>query len=292
MNIGLVLSGGFGKGAYQAGALKAIVEKIPFEDIKYVSATSIGCLNAYAYAAGTPEYAEEAWSGINKTQENVLLTELYKNGYLDSICSHLGELDCKADFYLSVLKMGRGNRQVEYINMRKVDDPQLRKNYLRAGIAVPFLSRSVKIDGCRYFDGGTVDNNPTEPLLDKELDLIIVLCFDHSVKFTDDKELKKKILPICFDDGDRIKKEMYFNSRSVQTMISCGEKYTRSVLDYVFEGENIKVKKIHSRVKDINKLQAGKKNKKWIAISSLLTELNKITKKMCKEAPPTESKEI
>ena len=45
MNIGLVLSGGMAKGAYQVGALKAINELFPKGSIKYISASSIGVLN-------------------------------------------------------------------------------------------------------------------------------------------------------------------------------------------------------------------------------------------------------
>ena len=50
MNIGLVLSGGMAKGAYQVGALTAIKEIIPDGNIKYISASSVGALNSYAYA--------------------------------------------------------------------------------------------------------------------------------------------------------------------------------------------------------------------------------------------------
>ena len=44
MNIGLVLAGGFAKGAYQIGALRAIREYFEPEDIEYVSASSIGII--------------------------------------------------------------------------------------------------------------------------------------------------------------------------------------------------------------------------------------------------------
>ena len=50
MNIGLVLSGGMGKVAYQIGALRALNEFIPLKEIKYISFASVGVLNGYAYA--------------------------------------------------------------------------------------------------------------------------------------------------------------------------------------------------------------------------------------------------
>lgn len=48
MNIGLVLSGGMAKGAYQIGVLRAISEYIPISEIKYISCESIGVFNGYA----------------------------------------------------------------------------------------------------------------------------------------------------------------------------------------------------------------------------------------------------
>ena len=47
MHIGLVLSGGMGKGAYQIGALTAIDEFFNPSEFEYVSAASIGVLNMY-----------------------------------------------------------------------------------------------------------------------------------------------------------------------------------------------------------------------------------------------------
>ena len=47
--IGLVLSGGLAKGAYQLGVLKAINELVRLEDIVAISASSVGTLNAYAF---------------------------------------------------------------------------------------------------------------------------------------------------------------------------------------------------------------------------------------------------
>ena len=102
--------------------------------------------------------------------------------------------------------MGHKIRVVDYINLREIADKDRRRDYLRASVAVPVASKSVKIDGYRHYDGGCVDNNPIKPLLNKDLDVIIAICFDHLVSFTDDEEIKKKMINICFDDGVRIKK--------------------------------------------------------------------------------------
>ncbi len=281
MRVGLMLSGGFGKGAYQVGALKAIQSKIDFQNISCISAASIGCLNAYAYAADCAEYADDAWNSINKSSEKTFLTELYKSGYLDKVAEKLGKMPCLKDFYLSVLKLELRNRTVDYINMRHLTDANLRKDYLRASIAVPFLSKSVKINGSKYFDGGCVDNNPMEPLLKEDLDIIIALCFDRTIQTKEDIK-NKNIIYICFDDGTRMKKEMFFTKRSIRAMMCYGEKYTKAVLDFIFYQNEFDLPQIQKRIEEFNMLQSQKKNKKRITIAHSLTKLNKLTKKLCK----------
>ena len=64
MNIGLVLSGGMAKGAFQIGALKALNSFIPLKEIKYVSCSSVGVLNGYSYITGNLDKGEKAWRTI------------------------------------------------------------------------------------------------------------------------------------------------------------------------------------------------------------------------------------
>ncbi len=280
MKIGLLLSGGFGKGAYQVGALKAMMKKIPLESVKVISATSVGCLNGCGFSAGDAHYAEYAWNAINKNSDSVLLTDLFKNGFLDEVAEDLSNKTCMTDFYVSVLKMGHKKRVVEYINLREVEDKMLRRDYIRASVAVPVISRSVKIDGYRYYDGGCVDNNPIKPMLNEDLDVIIVMCFDQTVEFTDDADIKSKLVNICFDDGIRISKEMYFTKKSIQSMISYGEEYTEAILAFVF-GEGVDdLAEIKKRIKTLEEIQNGKKNRKSLTVAHFLTKFNKLTKKL------------
>ena len=73
MNIGLVLSGGMGKGAYQIGALRALNEFIPLKEIKYISCASVGVLNGYAYATDNLDVAEDIWK--NKIEIDISFCE-------------------------------------------------------------------------------------------------------------------------------------------------------------------------------------------------------------------------
>ncbi len=61
--LGLVLKGGANKGAYEAGAIYALVMNLPPEDVMYdvVSGISVGALNA-AHIASYPQGDEVAMS--------------------------------------------------------------------------------------------------------------------------------------------------------------------------------------------------------------------------------------
>ena len=64
MKVGLVLSGGGGKGAYEIGVWKAIKELNIDKYIKVVSGTSIGAINAVLFAQDDFEEAKKMWKEV------------------------------------------------------------------------------------------------------------------------------------------------------------------------------------------------------------------------------------
>ena len=73
--IGLVLSGGMAKGAYQAGALCAINEYFSPTDFDYVSSASIGTLNT------SPVHPREVFKqAIRHSACNVILSHNHPSG--------------------------------------------------------------------------------------------------------------------------------------------------------------------------------------------------------------------
>lgn len=52
LKIGIVLSGGMSKVSYEIGCLHAIFDRFRTEDIRCISAASIGVLPAYAFSCG------------------------------------------------------------------------------------------------------------------------------------------------------------------------------------------------------------------------------------------------
>lgn len=64
MKVGLVLSGGGGKGAYELGVWKALVEMKLDKYIEVISGTSIGAFNAALFAQGDMDNAQALWDEV------------------------------------------------------------------------------------------------------------------------------------------------------------------------------------------------------------------------------------
>lgn len=82
-NIGLVLSGGGAKGAYQVGVWKAMEEYGLINKVKIASGTSVGALNATLFANVTTTKAEQLWKE--------------KIGFLAVLTPDLGKVSLSAD---------------------------------------------------------------------------------------------------------------------------------------------------------------------------------------------------
>lgn len=81
-NFGLVFSGGGGRGAYQIGVWKALDKLGLASQVKAVSGTSVGALNAAMFVSISPSAAEAIWTGLSR--KDILnireLTKITKKG--------------------------------------------------------------------------------------------------------------------------------------------------------------------------------------------------------------------
>ena len=105
MNVGLILSGGMAKGAYQIGALKAIADYVPKTDIKCISCASIGVLNGYAYITDALSQAEVLWKSICNDGCRFFVNQILKSSLLQQGISTLYNPDktIVPSFYCSLL---------------------------------------------------------------------------------------------------------------------------------------------------------------------------------------------
>ncbi len=185
--IGLVLSGGGGKGAYQVGVLKALAENGLLDDVTAVSGASIGAVNAMLYAMEDIELMYKAWEEIEmETIFDVNLEMLSQNRYYFSRDEMLSMISKYIDFekiksgkytiYNSIAKIvpGQEAMEVEYRRLQDYDEETIKK-ILLASTALPIIYEAVEIDGNYYRDGGICDNTPIQPLYDAGIRQFIVI---------------------------------------------------------------------------------------------------------------------
>ena len=84
---GLVLGGGGGRGSYEIGVWKALEEYRDVLDIKAVSGSSVGALNAALYACGDLDKATQMWYDITNDRilSNKDIDEDNRNKWFESI---------------------------------------------------------------------------------------------------------------------------------------------------------------------------------------------------------------
>ena len=98
--LGLVFSGGGAKGAYQIGVWKALKELGIDKQVKAVSGTSVGALNAALFCQGNYETAEKLWLGLTKSK---ILTP-----NAEIILKHIGAgISAKGGIFDKLLSVGK-----------------------------------------------------------------------------------------------------------------------------------------------------------------------------------------
>ncbi len=92
---GLVLGGGGGRGSYEIGVWKALEEYKDVIDIKAVSGSSVGALNAALYACGDLDKATQMWYDITNDRilSNKDIDEDNRNKWFESIKEKLTTIE-------------------------------------------------------------------------------------------------------------------------------------------------------------------------------------------------------
>ncbi|WP_350587226.1 patatin-like phospholipase family protein [Pseudoalteromonas sp. 3-MNA-CIBAN-0064] len=204
--LGLVFSGGGGKGAYEIGVWKALNEFGIAKNVEVVAGTSVGGLNAALFTAGDYSSAEQLWLDIApskvltlKAEDIAIAVSKFAAGaYLPGVAP-------KALMTLSTLLGGAGafsqdgladlihqsnvcnsidsnnlplhlcaltakNGELVYPQLNTLSAKEKHK-WLLATSAIPAVFKAVEIDGTNYVDGGVLpsysDNTPYKPLIEQ-----------------------------------------------------------------------------------------------------------------------------
>lgn len=209
--IGLIFSGGGGRGAYQIGVWEALSEMGYTKRITAVSGTSVGALNAALYSSVSSEKAAEIWCSIRQSD----LTDIddIKTPVLSNAGNGAGALFSGiADALLKVVEnQGVFSREglarliteneidrrtaqsaircfacradsvthtAQYIDLAN-QPPEKVTEILLDSTCIPVLFRQ----NGGYIDGGVSDNVPVKPLYDLGLRRFIVLLLRPEAQF-------------------------------------------------------------------------------------------------------------
>lgn len=279
MNIGLVLSGGFAKGAYQIGALRALNSFIPLNEIKYISCASIGALNGYAYATGNLDCAEQMWKNICNNDTRLIITKILRSSMLQQNIKNIYDADKKlsSTFYSALFDLS--HRNIVYKDLTALDNGKI-PLYLKASVAMPVYNRAVHLDNTSYFDGGIVDNIPVYPLLRHNLDYIICMYLDDTCYKFENTYFDNKIVKITFPCESMFKHSFVMEQELVDDMIKSGYDRTMYLLKMFFSEGYENLEYIYRTIDYMNK--NNKSNSLRITGDVLITNLNKITQRLTK----------
>lgn len=203
-DIGLVLSGGGAKGAYQAGVWKAMCELGLARRVRAISGTSVGALNAAAFATvrdpeaicrfwrtrvgevATPYLRKLTVGSFRRAAENVLAGKAFPfHGLLDRRALErlvrelvpplwpadapevvASSLECRGGLFEELRSRSYRLRRFR-IHEEPDNDRRIAK--ILASAAIPWGFDPVEIDGRRFIDGGWDEkggeNVPVSPLL-------------------------------------------------------------------------------------------------------------------------------
>ncbi len=245
---GLVLEGGGGKGSYQIGACRALIEL--GKDITAVSGTSVGALNGAMFVQNDIEKAYELWydlnpasifnltaeeleafsnigryQGINREGLNHVFKRARKiisdNGLdvqplVNLVKSVLDEEKIrKSPIEFGIVTVDLTGRKA--VEIYKEDIPQGKLiDYIIASASFPAFKPAV-IDGKTYLDGGFYNNLPIELVSRKGLkDIIVIRTFGIGMKKKFDTsglniiniEPYESLGPILDFNPDRARKNM------------------------------------------------------------------------------------
>ncbi len=279
MNIGLVLSGGMAKGAYQIGALEALHSFIPSEEIQYISCASVGVLNGYAYATQKFDMVKDMWKHICTDDDTrIIISKMLRSSMLQrNIIDIHSETDVlPTKFYCSLLDTT--HKKMVYKNLSAEENSTL-PQYLKASVAMPVYNRAVTINNVSYYDGAMIDNIPVFPLMKHILDYIICIYFDDPTTMFENEVFDSKVIKITFPSDSILKQSVVFKQSSIEDMIEKGYNRTNDILNFVFRNGYEDVESVYDAIRIKNSTTVPKFR---VTGDVMVSNLNKVTKRFAK----------
>jgi NTE family protein len=275
------MSGGFAKGAYQVGVLRAIRGFFTDHSIDYISSSSIGVLNAYAFVQDRLDLMEDMWRSLSFTGFRSFANTYLRGAYIPDLITEITKnpkAPTPPNFYATFINITK--RTVNYIDLSKTA-PQDLKDYLLASVTLPFFSKAVEIDRIKYLDGAFVDNIPVKPLMKHPLDYAIVIHFDNDNYMFENEYFDSRLIKINFLDERLVKSTFSFNQSSIEGMIKIGYDAALKIFHNIFERGLSDIEYIHQKILLTN--DSREKHSFRLTGDVAVNNLNKALKKVFKD---------
>ncbi len=266
--IGLVFSGGGGKGAYEIGVWKALKEFEVEEKIVAVSGTSVGALNGALFSAGDLTQAIKVWQEMTPSAilqidiESILkaIASLHpttriltiaaqalgvlksegvfsQNGLEKIITDSLDKdaLRGKKPFYVCCTDVSKNNFfQPLYKKLNDLAYEDVVK-YLLGTSAIPGVFSTISVDNTRLWDGFLTDNTPIKPLIESEqCDTVITILLGRSESYLKNKKAYPNVkffdIVPSGDTGEMIG-SLNFKAENAHRLLEMGYRDTVSILE-------------------------------------------------------------
>ncbi len=201
-HLALVFSGGGARGSYQVGAWRAMSETGLAGRIGGVYGTSVGAINAAAFAQGDYRLAEDIWREINYEKvfadlSDQKIDKLTRSEYVRLFRSIVQQGGLQVEPLKKLLREALSEEKIRqsavdfglvvydlthrkplYLRKKDIPEGQLIE-YVIASATFP-LFQPHKIDDTLFWDGGISDNRPMRLLNDKK-SVEKVICVDVTI---------------------------------------------------------------------------------------------------------------
>lgn len=197
MKIGLCLTGGGAKGAFQAGVIKGLYEKGIYP--KVVTGTSIGAINGYFMMKDAMDELESFWTDMDKDSFEIKIGRTMDNSsVIDYLSTLEGDNKTIANMYVNYVavknralsevvedikhvKKERALECVKYSSLLpsrpvSINTEEMLKNF-NSSVLFENFKEDVALGVYEGYglDGGILNNNLLMPLVDNNVDKLIVI---------------------------------------------------------------------------------------------------------------------
>lgn len=192
MKLGLCLSGGGAKGAYQAGVIKALYEK-GIDKFHSISGTSIGAINGYFIYTDNSENLEKMWIRMEENSPETIkvVDKTVDNSQTIDILKALEFNNLDMNFYVNYVEIENKEAKEKVVNISGLAENSALEAVKYSALLPANESSTLNLkdqflidlkeglyDGYKL-DGGLLRNTLVQPLIEDNVDKMIIISTRH-----------------------------------------------------------------------------------------------------------------